>query len=140
MKNSQEFLNRKTLKELIENDELERFRLRAADEEEEFENFLINLVTQIVKLRMKKGITQKELAKKLGTKQSAISRLESMSTNPTLKFLFKVLKALDAEIKINDLTPKEEKFKIKVNDNILESVKNYKINPDDKIWEEELSA
>jgi len=129
----------KNLKDLINNDELEKFELKAMDEEEEYENFLIKLVTQIVKLRIEKGITQKELAKKLGTKQSAISRLENVSVNPTLKFLFKILKALDAEIKIEPLNSEKETmetFEIILNDKILKSEKFYSINVDEKIWEE----
>ncbi|RLB33580.1 MAG: hypothetical protein DRH12_18240 [Deltaproteobacteria bacterium] len=125
----------RNLKKLIENDELERFELRAMDEEEEYENFLIKIVTQIIKLRMVKGITQKELAEKLGTKQSAISRLENMSANPTLKFLYKVLKALGGEIKIVDLeTRPKETYKIYINTS-TDDESAYIVNPKQKVWE-----
>lgn len=43
---------------------------------------------------------QAALAKKMKTKQSAIARLESGNYNPTLLFLAKVAKALDARVKI----------------------------------------
>lgn len=59
------------------------------------------LIRLLIKKRIEKGLTQKELAKKIGTKQAAISRLESGSYNPTLKFLGKVAKALDADLKIS---------------------------------------
>ena len=43
-------------------------------------------------------MTQKDLAEKIGTKQSAISRLESFDANPSFKFLKKVAKAFDAKL------------------------------------------
>ena len=45
-----------------------------------------------VKKRIEKGITQKELAKKIDTRQSSISRFESGAYNPTLIFLLVHLK------------------------------------------------
>lgn len=48
----------------------------------------------IISKRLEKGLSQSELAKKVGTKQSAISRLESGNYNPSINFLEKVSKAL----------------------------------------------
>jgi len=59
------------------------------------------VIEMIVKRRVEKGLTQKELAKKIGTKQSAISRLESGTYNPSLSFLQKVGEALDTKLKIS---------------------------------------
>jgi len=59
------------------------------------------VITMIIKERIKKGLSQKELAKKIGTKQSAISRLESGTYNPSLSFLHKVSEALDVKLKIS---------------------------------------
>lgn len=58
------------------------------------------LVRLILKVRMKKKLTQKMLAKKLGTKQSAISRLESGSANPSLNFLHRLAEALNSRLEI----------------------------------------
>ncbi|SHH27633.1 helix-turn-helix domain-containing protein [Thermosipho atlanticus] len=121
------------LKQLIDNDELERFELKASNEEEEFENFLIKLISQVVKLRVEKGLSQKDLAKKIGTKQSAISRFESFSSNPTLKFLFKVLKALDAEFEIKSKEQVQNIFDIVVDKN--SDLDKYQIDSINKIWE-----
>jgi len=52
-------------------------------------------------LRAKKKLTQKALAKKLGTKQSAIARLESGRANPTLEFMQKTAEALDKKLVIS---------------------------------------
>lgn len=54
----------------------------------------------IIAKRIEKGFTQAELAKKMGTKQSAVSRLESGSYNPSLSLLQKVALALDLKLKI----------------------------------------
>ncbi len=59
------------------------------------------VISQLIELRAKKKFTQKELAKKLGTKQSAIARLESGRGNPTLEFLQKTAKALDKKLVIS---------------------------------------
>jgi predicted transcriptional regulator len=59
------------------------------------------VVEMIIKKRIEKGLTQKELAQKIGTKQSAISRLESGGYNPSLSFLQKVVAALDGRLKIS---------------------------------------
>ena len=59
------------------------------------------LIKMIIKKRIEKGLTQKELARKIGTKQSAVSRLESGTYNPTISFLEKVAEALDARLKIS---------------------------------------
>jgi len=57
-------------------------------------------IAKMIRRRIKKEMTQAALAKKIGTKQSAISRLESGKGNPTVGFLQKVAKGLDAKIKI----------------------------------------
>lgn len=59
------------------------------------------MIEMIMKKRIEKGLSQKELAQKIGTKQSAISRLESGTYNPSISFLQKVSEALDAKLKIS---------------------------------------
>ena len=59
------------------------------------------VIGMIIKRRIEEGLSQKELARKIGTKQSAISRLESGTYNPTLSFLQKVVEGLDAKLKIS---------------------------------------
>ena len=55
----------------------------------------------VIKKRIEKGLSQKELAQRIGTKQSVISRLESGTYNPSLSFLQKVGEALDVKLKIS---------------------------------------
>jgi DNA-binding XRE family transcriptional regulator len=57
------------------------------------EEFLI--AKEVIRLRLEANLTQKELAKKIGTSQPAIARLESGAyKNLSLSFLNKVGKAL----------------------------------------------
>lgn len=59
--------------------------------------------------RLAAGLTQKELAERMDTTQSAIARLESGNQTPTLDTLFKLAAALSVDFTI---TPDEP---IKVN-------------------------
>ncbi|MCL5746760.1 MAG: helix-turn-helix domain-containing protein [Patescibacteria group bacterium] len=58
------------------------------------------LIAAIINVRIKKGITQEQLARKLGTKQSAIARLESGRSNPSIEFLGKLAQALNSNLQI----------------------------------------
>jgi len=60
-----------------------------------------SIITQVLKKRLEKGLTQKQLAKKIGTKQSAIARLESGNSNPSIEFLEKIAKALDSKLQVS---------------------------------------
>lgn len=55
---------------------------------------------EVIRTRIKKGLTQVELAKKVGTKQSVISRLESGRANPSVAFLKKLAQALNSHLEI----------------------------------------
>lgn len=63
------------------------------------------IIKKIIEARVKRGVSQKKLAEKMETKQSAISRLESGTANPSLNFLKKLAKALDSRLEIR-LIPK----------------------------------
>jgi len=58
------------------------------------------IISAIIEARVKKGLTQEELAKKVGTKQSAIARLESGRANPSVSFLEKLASALGTKLRI----------------------------------------
>ena len=58
------------------------------------------LIKEIIRKRIEHKISQKELAKRLGTGQSAVSRLESGNYNPSYEFLQKLAKSLDSELYI----------------------------------------
>ncbi|MDD2495018.1 MAG: helix-turn-helix transcriptional regulator [Tissierellia bacterium] len=58
------------------------------------------IISQIIEARKEQNITQEELALRVGTQKSNISRLESGSYNPSLDFLVKVAKSLGKDIHI----------------------------------------
>lgn len=51
-------------------------------------------IEQIIRARKEQNVTQAELAKRIGTQKSNISRLESGNYNPSLDFLAKVAESL----------------------------------------------
>ena len=59
------------------------------------------VIGAILRARMEKRLTQKKLAARMKTKQSAISRLESGRANPSLNFLKRLANALGATLKIS---------------------------------------
>ena len=48
----------------------------------------------ITEIRLKFGLTQAQLARKIGTKQSSIARVENGNVLPSLKFLQKISNAV----------------------------------------------
>jgi DNA-binding XRE family transcriptional regulator len=56
---------------------------------------------QIARLRIMRGLTQKELAEMVGTKQPSIARLESGKDTPTLGLLRRVAEALGAHLTVS---------------------------------------
>jgi DNA-binding XRE family transcriptional regulator len=59
-----------------------------------------DLLSQIIEARTAQNMTQEELALRVGTQKSNISRLESGTYNPSLDFIAKVAKSLGKEIHI----------------------------------------
>lgn len=57
-------------------------------------------IAQIVAARKEQNMTQSELAKRVGTQKSNISRLESGNYNPSLDFLSKVAESLGKNLNI----------------------------------------
>lgn len=58
------------------------------------------IISQIIDARKEQNMTQAELAKRVGTQKSNISRLESGTYNPSLDFLIKVAHCLGKDLKI----------------------------------------
>ena len=62
------------------------------------------IISQLVEARLEQGISQAELARRLGIQRSGISRLESGAQNPTMDMVVKIASALgkDVSLKLND--------------------------------------
>ena len=54
----------------------------------------------LIAARIERKISQKELAERANTTQAVISRLESMSANPSVGLLQKIAQALNLKVKI----------------------------------------
>ena len=68
----------------------------------EDEQRALKLAMRIAKLREKKGLTQAEFAKRMGTSQQAVSRIESGEYEGfTLKTLEKIAEATGTRLKID---------------------------------------
>lgn len=74
--------------------------LKDKEVREEYNNLApeFTIAQAVIEKRLEKGLTQTDLAKKVGTRQSAISRLESGRYNPSIHFLEKVAKALSLNL------------------------------------------
>jgi len=79
-------------KELLKNPE---FKKTLKETELEYE-----IARSLIKARLNKGYTQKDLADRLQTTQSVISRVESAKGLPTLSFLKKLASALGTTIQV----------------------------------------
>ncbi len=62
--------------------------------------FTYEVSRQLIALRLKRGMTQKDVAQKAGTTQSVIARIENGEQNISIKTLSKLAAALKADIKI----------------------------------------
>lgn len=85
----------------------EKFKDRSLESKYLKTSTLYRLSAALLLLRKQRGITQKELADKVGTTQTVISRLESASVKPSLETILKVAEALDAAVDIR-LLPVEK--------------------------------
>ncbi len=54
----------------------------------------------LIKARLEKGLTQAEIARRMHTKQSVISRVENARTMPSLAFLKRLATVLDASLQV----------------------------------------
>jgi len=69
----------------------------------EFEEYgkQLEIAYSILQLRKKEGMSQADLAKRIGTKQSNVARMESGQQNFTTDTLTKIASALGRNLKIN---------------------------------------
>lgn len=58
------------------------------------------IISRIIEVRKEQNMTQEQLARKIGTQKSNISRLESGNYNPSLDFLIKVASGLGKNLTV----------------------------------------
>ncbi len=80
--------------------EVKRELLKDPEFAEEYEALRpeYELAGSLIALRIERGLTQQEVAQKMNTTQSVISRLESGSANPSLATLKRLAEALGARV------------------------------------------
>lgn len=83
-------------------DEVKAMLMKDEEFKDEYEKLKprYDIISQIIDERSKQSITQEELALRVGTQKSNISRLESGTYNPSLDFLVKVAHSLGKEMQI----------------------------------------
>lgn len=83
-------------------DEVKAMLMKDEEFKDEYEKLKprYDIISQIIDERSKQSITQEELALRVGTQKSNISRLESGTYNPSLDFLIKVAHSLGKEMQI----------------------------------------
>ncbi len=65
-----------------------------------------DIIRQIIDLRIKRKLSQAQLAEKMGTKQPSIARMERRGKTRDLDYLQRVAEALDARLEVR-LVPRE---------------------------------
>jgi transcriptional regulator with XRE-family HTH domain len=99
----------------------------------------LDIALMIEEARIVRGVTQKELAIKMGTKQTAISRAESGDYLPSLSFLQRMAKAFKTDLAVPKFAFLEGKQGISVDEiakldpATLEAAKLMKRNADSSI-------
>lgn len=79
-------------KELLKNP---KFRKIYEESQPEYE-----IARAIIRARIEQKITQKDLAKKMNTTQSVISRVEQAKTSPSISFLKRLAAALNTTLQV----------------------------------------
>lgn len=64
-------------------------------------------IADMIRLRLEKGLTQAELAQRMGRQQPAIARFEAGRVKPSIAFLEDVAEALDARLVVRIETKDE---------------------------------
>ncbi len=81
---------------IMNHNEIKKLLLDDSEIKSEYDELspIYELKKEIIRLRIEKGLSQKDLAALMGTKQSAISRLENGSYNPSVEFLNRIAHTL----------------------------------------------
>lgn len=98
-------MNKHTFREYLKK-EIKRAGFKKGFEQEKQK---LNLGYHIFLARERMGMSQAELAKRIGTKQSNISRLEQGNYNFTVEMLEKIARALDFRLKIQFISGRVHK-------------------------------
>lgn len=77
------------------------------DEEKAESDLRVALISELIKARQEKGISQKKLEELSGVKQPVIARMERGNTSPQISTLLKVLAPLGKTLAVVPLKPEQ---------------------------------
>lgn len=87
--------------------QVQNYIKKRAEKSEEFmqlmaiEEAKLNVALQLTELRKSAGLTQKQLAQKIGKPQSTISRVETGEMNPSIELVIELAQGLDKKVVLN---------------------------------------
>lgn len=86
-------------------DDFEKMKKRlmknpAFEREYEATRVEFEIARAVIRARIEKGLTQAQLAKKVKTRQSVISRVEQAKTSPSISFLKRLATALNTSLQV----------------------------------------
>jgi ribosome-binding protein aMBF1 (putative translation factor) len=84
---------------------LERLRARLSDAEQGW--FFAAIAGELSERRVQQGLSQRDLAERVGTTQSAIARLESGGRPPRIDTLLRIADALECDLHVA-LIPRDQ--------------------------------
>lgn len=89
-------------KKFYSHEELHRKWMKDPEYRREYEKLEseFQIARQIIAARVKQKMSQEELAKKAGTGQAVISRLEGMDGKPSISLLERIARALNTKIRV----------------------------------------
>jgi DNA-binding XRE family transcriptional regulator len=92
----------KKIEDLIDFDDILKKELKNPEFKKHYDEYgrQLEIAYQILQLRKKKKISQAQLAKKIGTKQSNVARMEAGQQNFSVDILGKIAEALGCNVKI----------------------------------------
>lgn len=92
----------KKIEDLIDFDDYLKEELKNPEFKKHYDEYgrQLEIAYQILQLRKKKKLSQAQLAKKIGTKQSNIARMESGNQNFSVDILEKIADAFGCNLKI----------------------------------------
>lgn len=92
-----------------------------------------DLILEFKQLRREKGLTQADVAAKMGTKQAAVSRFENYGNTPSLEFAFKYAWALGVKLNVSVRTEatQENVHEVRKSDETHACWSQFPISPED---------
>jgi transcriptional regulator with XRE-family HTH domain len=109
------------LEEIKSSGETEKRTIEVADE-------LARIIGSLAEARVKRSLTQRQLAEKSGIKQSAIARMESLQAIPRLDTMIKIARCLDVRINIDSSSSKI------IGVDVLIDIQKYMTKPNQYMW------